>query len=69
MAINLNYQNSDRERLDWLQKQLDKKTYTGKVLFRQSTTGRGWRFHETSWEGAVSNVRQALDEAMSKDKG
>lgn len=56
---------TDTELLDWLDKQTGK--YTGKVLFRWSTTGRGWRLHETSQEGAVSTVRDAIVDAMKKE--
>jgi hypothetical protein len=55
---------TDKERLDWLQKQLDKAEYTGKCIFRWSETGRGMRLHETSLPKAVSSVRDAIDEAM-----
>ncbi len=60
----------DAERLSWLQKQLDKKSYTGKCVFRWSVTGRGWRLHEVSdlieLSGlkAVDSVREAIDQAM-----
>jgi len=55
---------TDKQRLDWLQKQLEKKQYTGKCILRGSTTGRGFRLHETSLEGAVDDVRTAIDQAM-----
>jgi len=56
---------TDTERLDYLQKLLDKKEYTGKVLLRGSGTGRGWRLHETSYDQATTNVREAIDNAMN----
>lgn len=55
---------TDKQRLDWLQEQLEKAEYTGKCLFRWSTTGRGFRLHETSLPKAVGDVRDAIDEAM-----
>ena len=57
---------TDKERLDWLQKQLDKASYTGRCVFRWSTTDRGFRLHETSFPGAVSSVRQAIDDGMKQ---
>ncbi len=63
----------DAKRLSWLQEQLDKKSYTGKCVFRWSTTGRGWRLHETSDKeghrfGFIPNssVREAIDQAMER---
>lgn len=63
----------DAERLNWLQKQLDKKSYTGKCVFRWSSTGRGWRLHETSDEDGkrfgfipTTYVRKAIDQAMER---
>ncbi|MCK5643762.1 MAG: hypothetical protein KAJ19_23380 [Gammaproteobacteria bacterium] len=58
----MNY--SDTEMLDFLQQQLDLKRYTGRTVFRMSTTGRGYRFGETSWKGSVDDVREALSNAM-----
>lgn len=57
---------SDKQRLDWLQKQLEKKQYTGKCLFRWSTTGRGFRLHETS-QGGWDSVRDAIDVIMRSE--
>jgi len=51
----------DKQRLDFLQEITDKKAYTGKVILRNSTTGRGWRLCETSWSGCVQSVRKAID--------
>ncbi len=51
---------TDTEILDFLQKLTDQKKYTGKIVLRNSTTGRGWRLHETSRSEAVSDVRQAI---------
>ena len=58
---------TDTEILDWLQAQNDKAKYTGGCLFRWSEIGRGWRLHETSQEGAVLNVREAIEVAMVKE--
>ena len=52
---------TDKERLDFLQELTDRKNYTGKVILRESTTGRGWRLHETSQDDGVSSVRDAID--------
>jgi len=57
---------TDKERLDFLQKHLGQ--YSGKVICRQSKTGRGWRLHETLQPGAVNNVRKAIDKFMENDK-
>ena len=59
---------SDKELLDWLQSQLNKAKYTGKCVFRWSTTGRGMRLHETSsWPGATADVRDAIANAMKQE--
>jgi len=47
---------TDKERLDFLQKQL-----SGKVVCRESQFGRGWRLHETTRSDGVADVRQAID--------
>ena len=52
---------SDKTLLDYLQQITDEKKYTGKVVLRDSTTGRGWRLHETSFLfDGVKDVRQAI---------
>ena len=58
---------SDTEMLDWLEAQLQKGAYTGKCIFRWSTIGRGFRLHETSLDGAVTNVREAIVNAMMEE--
>ena len=58
---------TDKERLDFLQKLTDENNYTGTVAMRDSTLGRGWRLHETSWDGAVPDVRQAIDNYMDNE--
>ena len=51
---------TDTELLDYLQVVTNKAKYTGKVICRKSTTGRGWRLHESSRKSATSDVRQAI---------
>lgn len=50
----------DTELLNFLQTLTDERQYTGKVILRASTTGRGWRLHESSDVNAVSDVRTAI---------
>ena len=56
----------DKERLDFLQKLNDRKKYTGKIILRESNTGRGWRLHETSRGGGFSSVREAIDDVINQ---
>ena len=56
---------TDKERLDYLQKLLDKADYTGKCILRESGLGRGFRLHETTRQTAVSDVRQAIDDYIA----
>jgi len=58
---------TDKERLDFLQDLTDKKAYSGQVILRDSKSGRGWRLHETSQEGASSSVRDAIDKFMATE--
>ena len=58
---------TDKERLDFLQKLTEQGEYTGTVIMRNSTTGRGCRLNETSWPGAVADVRQAIDNFMDEE--
>jgi len=53
---------TDEERLNFLQKLTDEGRYTGKVILRRSSTGRGWRLHETSFLAAKPSVREAIDD-------
>lgn len=53
---------SDKDMLDWLDKQSG--TYTGKVIWRQSAQGRGWRLHETERINSFDTVREAIAAAM-----
>ncbi len=50
---------ADKERLDFLEKL--PREYSGKIILRMSTTGRGFRLHESSQKGAVDTVREAID--------
>jgi len=61
----MNKELTDKDLLDWLDKQTG--TYTGKVKFRWSTTGRGWRLHETHQAGSVSTVREAILNAIEEE--
>src|SRR5690348_1505064 len=56
---------TDSEMLDWLDRKSG--SYTGKVVFRWSETGRGWRLHETNREGH-STVREAIAAAMADEE-
>ena len=55
---------NDTELLNWLQQQLNKNTYTGRIVFRWSNHGRGIRLHETSLPESKYSVREALEDAM-----
>ena len=55
---------TDKERINFLEGLLEKTEYTGKAILRKSTTGRGWRLHETSWAAASNTVRGAIDDAI-----
>ena len=59
---------TDTERLDFLQRLTDRKKYTGKVILRESCTGRGWRLYEYSGDDAVKSVREAIDIAMANNQ-
>ena len=55
---------TDTELLDFLQSLTNDAAYTGRVICRKSTTGRGWRLHETSRSCGVLDVRQAIADHM-----
>lgn len=55
---------TDKELLDFLQSLNDESNYTGVAILRDSTTGRGWRLHETSHEGSVKSVREAIENCV-----
>ena len=66
---------SDKEMIDWLESQ--RTSYGDGIIFRMSTTGRGWRMHEAKKEGlediGVSHlprpsVREAIADAMKRDR-
>uniref|UniRef100_A0A6H1ZPJ8 Uncharacterized protein n=1 Tax=viral metagenome TaxID=1070528 RepID=A0A6H1ZPJ8_9ZZZZ len=59
---------TDEDRIDFLQELTNKEHYTGKVILRESTTGRGWRLHETSHPQGSSSVREAIDNTMKNMK-
>lgn len=52
---------NDTELLDFLQELNDRSKYTGLCILRESTTGRGWRLHETGAKGAKISVRMAIE--------
>lgn len=56
---------TDTDRLDFLQRLTDRAAYSGRVMLRESSTGRGWRLHETSRPGADKDVRSAIDRIMN----
>ena len=55
---------SDKAMLDFLQELTDRKTYSGFVVLRESTTERGWRLHETTMPGST-DVREAIANFMT----
>ncbi len=57
---------TDKERLDFLQ-ELTEGYGRGWVL-RRSTTGRGWRLHETSAITGTPNIRDAIDSVIEIDR-
>ena len=62
------YRFTDKELLDFLQAQNDKKIYTGKVIFRWSRQKHGWRLQETLRVGAKKDVREAIADAIKKSR-
>lgn len=61
---------TDTDRLNWLEAQNKKEFYTGRCIFRWSTTGRGWRLHESAdapgAEPTFPTVREAIDYSMKQ---
>ena len=55
---------TDTERLDFLQKLTDEGRYTKRAIMRMSSTGRGWRLHESELDDAGNNVRETIDAFM-----
>ena len=60
---------TDTQLLNFLQQKNDEATYTGKCLFRMSGRRKGWRLHETSRPKAKKSVREAIVDALDKEKG
>ena len=58
---------TDKEMLDWLQDQLEQRSYTGMVAYRMSENGRGIRLHETSAELSFTDIRICIADAMSRE--
>ena len=59
---------NDSERLDYLDSLTG--AYSNCVALRQSTTGRGWRLHETLYEEpAYTSVREAIDAYAENHSG
>jgi len=56
----------DTQRLDFLQNNMH--NYGKGWILRKSSTNRGLRLHETSQEGAVKDVRQAIDNYIAQQK-
>ena len=59
---------TDTERINFMEKLTSFKNYPGKVILRMSTTGRGWRLHETSRKQSSTSVRDAIDKAIYEYK-
>ena len=57
---------TDSQMLDWLDCLSGR--YTGRVVWRRSTTRLGWILHETSRRGAVPSVRKAISDVMGGDR-
>jgi len=58
---------SDTEILDWLEQNAT--GYGRGWICRPSTTGRGWRLHETSDEDAKSTPREAIIARILYERG
>ncbi len=60
----------DTVRIDFLEQiMVQEGEFTKKCILRPSTTGRGYRLHETSIPEAVNTVREAIDNVMLYNKG
>ena len=59
---------TDTDLINFLESKNEEKKYTGLCIFRESSTGRGWRLHETDMKGAKKTVRQAIIDAIVKEK-
>jgi len=51
---------TDTELLDFLQLLTNRANYSGRVVMRESYTGRGWRLHESTHPDSVTDVREAI---------
>jgi len=49
---------TDTDLIEFLEELNNSRSYTGKCILRRSTTGRGWRLHET--DGGFDTVREAI---------
>ena len=58
---------TDTEMIDFLEKQNTKRRYTGRCIFRLSSTSRGWRLYETSLLSGKATVREAIADAIKKE--
>lgn len=59
---------TDAELLDFLESENAKARYTGRCMFRLSSTGRGWRLHETSDSNSKQSVREVIADALLASK-
>ena len=59
---------TDKQLLDFLERKNKEAIYTGKCLWRLSSFGRGWRLYETSQAGAKKSVREAIGDAIDREK-
>ena len=58
---------TDKDRVDFLQRILvDDGKHTGKCVLILSSTGRGFRLHESSNISATDNVRQQIDDMINR---
>jgi hypothetical protein len=57
---------TDTELLNFLQSVTT--GYGGGWILRISNSGRGWRLHETTLDGATKNVRYAIAKEIDKRK-
>lgn len=57
---------TDKELLDFMQARLEECRYTGHAIARWSTTGRGFRLHETRTWGGFKSIREAIAKMMKE---
>jgi len=58
---------TDKELLDYLQKLTDESKYTGWVVLQQSTTGRGWRLHESDMQPGYGHASLSVRHAIAME--